>query len=81
MHIQYLSAHDMHLAQIAHRAYIGGMEKMKPKNIPMPASLLAAVDRWRGAQPGVPNASAAIRQLIAKALEADGIKVEVPKDE
>ncbi len=52
---------------------------MKPRNIPMPDSLLAAVDRWRAMQPDVPNRSEAIRRLIEAQLVAVGI--EVPNGE
>lgn len=52
---------------------------MNPRNIPMPDSLVAAVDKWRGARDGVPNRSEAVRRLLTWALEADGIPVAPAK--
>jgi hypothetical protein len=47
---------------------------MKPRNIPMPDSLLVAVDRWRALQPDLPNRSEAIRRLLTAQLRAHGIE-------
>ena len=44
---------------------------MKPRNIPMPDSLVAKVDQWRARQPDIPNRSEAMRRLIEKGLDAE----------
>lgn len=44
---------------------------MTPRNIPMPDSLVEAVDRWRAQQPGIPNRSEAIRRLLEIALRSE----------
>jgi metal-responsive CopG/Arc/MetJ family transcriptional regulator len=44
-------------------------------SLPISPELVAQVDKWRGAQEGVPNRSEAIRRMIVAALERDGIEV------
>jgi hypothetical protein len=44
--------------------------KIKKMNLILPDELVKRIDAWRGRQPGVPNASVAIRQLIEQSLDA-----------
>lgn len=45
----------------------------KDQRIPVMMSLLevGAIDAWRSTQPGIPTRSEAIRQLVAKGLQAE----------
>ena len=46
-------------------------DHIKRKNIILPAELSDEIDQWRGRQPGVPNASEAMRRLMQTGLKAD----------
>lgn len=58
--------------------HIGAMEKPKKtpdKRVitPMPEIILAGVDRWRAARSPIPSQSQAIRELLVKGLQVDGV--------
>ena len=48
-----------------------GARKLRFDIYPQP-DLLAALDRWRGAQPDVPNRAEAARRVLEEALAAKG---------
>lgn len=52
-------------------AKLSSIEEPRRQEMRFPAALLADVDRWRGALPGVPNRSEAIRRLVASSLKAE----------
>ena len=45
-------------------------EKLKRFEMLAPPEWLAAVDRWRALQPGIPSRAEAIRRLVEKGLTA-----------
>jgi hypothetical protein len=45
-------------------------EERKSLNVKLPWPLMEALDRWRGAQPGVPNVNAAINLILQEKLVA-----------
>lgn len=42
----------------------------KRVNVVLPADLIKKIDNWRRKQPDLPNMSAAVRQLLERALNA-----------
>jgi metal-responsive CopG/Arc/MetJ family transcriptional regulator len=53
--------------------------KVKKMNLILPDDLVRRIDAWRGHQPGVPNASKAIRDLLEWALDAKEAEGDKPK--
>jgi hypothetical protein len=44
-------------------------EKLKRFEMLAPPAWFEAIDRWRGAQPGIPSRAEAIRRLVEKGLQ------------
>jgi len=53
--------------------------KVKKLNLIVPDDLAEEIDDWRSHQPGIPNVSAAIRQLIKLGLKASNANHDKPK--
>ena len=53
--------------------------KVKKLNLIVSDELAEKIDGWRIHQPGIPNVSAAIRQLIELGLKASSANVDKPK--
>lgn len=49
-------------------------DKMQRMQLVIQPALIEDIDRWRGQQPGVPNRSEAVRNLISIALQAEAEK-------
>lgn len=59
--------------------HIKGMAMNTTLSLPIEKSMVEAIDKWRGQQPGVPSRSEAIRKMVQHALDS-GLRLETESE-